>query len=198
MDGNVYLAAALGHVPALQGVTISGDYAFTSPDGSKLVFVQPDPNNNAWVTAVSLVDDSMNITAMVQPPRGSSTHQFKPFRKGDTVYCYRHKSTDLANWTYIDSLPQTGGDEAMLYDCLPDSVLGLDAYWDNGKNYVSVNDGGSWNMAQGAYKVRKGSIVKASFCANFETETTASGQVRYTYVTFNSINRVLGHTLYLR
>lgn len=143
-------------------------------------------------TQISFLDDNLNETPMPNLSGDpSSTTKYVPFERDGIVYSDRYKTTDLVNWTEIDTMPE--GARQLRPTVAPGVFYCLVRVSSSNKWFVSIDNLNTWKQAE---KLRLGALMFGANCWNSYSGSTyeALGGV----ITLNSINRVIGHTLYLR
>ena len=183
--GNViYKAPSLGAVAERFTGMPNYSFWFMTPDKEHMVGVNA-PSQGYACTSVQLMDDTLTAVDMPQPPNTSST-LYRPFVQDGVAYCYRHKSTDCINWTELSGLPPALSATDCIIPCLPSGVFRFFRYQaDTG--FISTNNGVTWRETTFNRSDLLGSMFNHNCCFDIRGS-----------VTFTSINRVIGHTLYLR
>lgn len=148
--------------------------------------------------SVKLVDDTGTVTTFPHPPREEgATVDFLPFDINGITYCGRYKTTsDFDHWEMVQNLPEGLSADAFIFDCVDRRMIGFTDYRYNsslGKylTFVSKDEGAVWRE-QNSSRMIRGNILFDDCCWG-GSDTTAGGSVSY-----NSSNRVIGNTLYLR
>lgn len=160
---------------------------FMTPDKNYMIGIQGG-DGDITCSLVKLVDDTLTATTMTQPPK-QSTYTYRPFVKDGKIYCYRHTTTDFVTWTELSNLPPQVTVDDCLVPCLPADVLRFYRFNTTvvtTTGYVSINGGRTWRITNHNKANLKGVILNNNCCYDAAL------------VTFTSINRVAGYTLYLR
>ncbi len=159
------------------------------------------------VADIVLIDDSGNATSFVDPPNEDTFYKYYPFDHKGKTYCGRYMTTDLVHWELVPNLPEvttpTGeAIQAFVYDCADKSLLGYVNYRTiqiggtvRHECFISKNDGEVWRRTD-TDNISRGRIIYDD-CV-WDSTANWSSASSGGFVTYNSINHVIGHTLYLR
>ena len=148
--------------------------------------------------SIKLVDDTGTVTDFPHPPRDEDApYDYMPFEINGTTYCGKYKTTtDFEHWELMSNLPESVGLIAHLFDCADPHLLGFyDQHYNQTTHrepsYVSKNFGETWTEQEDITGMGRGTISFDDCC--WQADYNTGGKV-----TYNSINRVVGNTLYLR
>ena len=175
-----------GGVP--QSISLPHNYYFNAAQmllgGAKAAVTVNYAYPGTKVNAVYIIDDALNETELSVP--GVESGAYMPFERDGVVYSGNQKSTDLVNWTAVEGMPEGG------QGLTPAKAPGV--FYCSTSNptviYVSVNNLQSWTSVAAK---RLGAVMFDDRCWGNYYGTSSGGEV-----TMNQINRVIGHTLYLR
>lgn len=183
-----YVAPSLGAAATKTTDMPRYSVCIMTPDKNYMIGILGGDTNSLTCSEVQKMDDTLVASVVAQPPKQSS-YTYKPFVKDGKIYCYRHTTTDLINWTELDNLPPQATVDDCLVPCLPADVLRFYRFNTTvvtTTGYVSINGGRTWRITDRNNANLRGNILNSNCCYGAGL------------VTFTSINRVMGHTLYLR
>ena len=145
-------------------------------------------------TQISFLDDSLNETPMPNLSGDpSSTTKYVPFERDGIVYSDRYKTTDLVNWTAVDTMPESA--RQLRPTIVPGVFYCLAPVSGSNKWFVSIDNLNTWKQAE---KLRLGALMFGANCWNSYNYSGYTYEALGGVITFSGINRVIGHTLYLR